>query len=123
MRYYVHDVPGRLRVKIPLLKGNPSKADEVQRLLTGVGGVRNTSFNPLTGSLIVVYDPESLASEKILDLLKEKYQLDNAKAVTADEFIQNAASKVGEAISRVAFSWAMGQVFEASGLSLLSVLV
>jgi hypothetical protein len=123
MRYYVHDVPGRLRVKIPLLKGNQSQADEIQRMLIGVGGVRNTSFNPLTGSLIVVYDPESLASEKILDLLKERYQLDDAKALSADKFIQNMASKVGEAISRAAFSWAMGQVFEASGLSLLSVLV
>jgi hypothetical protein len=123
MTYYIHDVPGRLRVKIPLLKANPSKADEIQRLLQGVGGVRNTSFNPLTGSLIVVYDPESVASEKILALLKEEYQLQNAKALTADEFIQSAASKVGETISRAALSWAMGQVFEASGLSFLSVLV
>jgi hypothetical protein len=123
MTYYIHDVPGRLRVKIPLLKANPSKADEVQGLVGGLSGVRSTSFNPLTGSLIVVYDPESLASEKILDLLKEKYQLDHAKAFTADEYIQNAASKVGEAISRAAFSWAVGQVFEASGLSLLAVLV
>jgi len=123
MTYYIHDVPGRLRVKIPLLKANPSKAEEIQRLVQGVGGVRSTSFNPLTGSLVVVYDPESTTSEKIVALLKERYNLHNAKALTADEFIQSAASKVGETISRAAFSWAVGQVFEASGLSFLAVLV
>ncbi len=51
MSYYVHHVPGRLRVKSPLIKNNETVAAAVKQLLRGVNGVDSVDVNLTTGSL------------------------------------------------------------------------
>lgn len=71
MSAYVHALNGRLRIKIPEIKGSPMRARELEdhfRLLTGMEQV---SANPLTGSLLFLYDPDLLTQEEIFGELKE----------------------------------------------------
>ena len=58
----VHFLPGRVRVKLPRLKGNASLAGEVERTLTALQGIRHVETSTTTGSVLVLYEPRLPAS-------------------------------------------------------------
>ena len=58
----VHFLPGRVRVKLPRLKGNASLAGEVERTLTALQGIRHVETSTTTGSVLVLYEPHLAAS-------------------------------------------------------------
>ena len=66
-KFYVHDIPGRLRVKIPMLKGKTEMSDSVLGLFRNMTGVKNVSVNNVTGSVVFQYDPAVVRSNQILD--------------------------------------------------------
>ena len=55
----VHAIPGRTRLKIGALRGNPGLARELESRLGGEPGIRAVEANPATGSLLVRYDVEA----------------------------------------------------------------
>jgi len=68
----IHALPGRVRVRLPRLKGNASLAGEVERVLTALAGIRHVEASTTTGSMLVLYEPrllESLDIEAIVPLL------------------------------------------------------
>lgn len=123
MSYYLHVVPGRVRVRIPVIKGDERKAQEVENLLKGLRGIDSVSAYSLTGSVIVNYQRDALDSEVILSVLKQQGYFDDSKIVTNDQYIQNAVSKAGQSIGKVLFGLAIEKAFEGSGLSFLSALI
>ena len=58
----VHYLPGRVRVKLPKLKGNASLAGEVECTLAALEGVCHVETSTTTGSVLVLYEPRLLAS-------------------------------------------------------------
>jgi hypothetical protein len=67
----VHALPGRVRLKIAGLKGDPALAGEAQTKLGGVPGIKETEANPITGSLLILYDQNQLMSLESLARLSE----------------------------------------------------
>ncbi|MEJ2672159.1 MAG: hypothetical protein P8168_08160 [Deltaproteobacteria bacterium] len=68
---YVHALTGRLRIKIPEIKGNPIKAQEIEKHFDLLTGMQQVSANPVTGSLLLIYDPRLLKQGEIMAVLKE----------------------------------------------------
>jgi hypothetical protein len=67
----VHALPGRVRLKVAKVKGNPVLARQVEEKLAQVPGIRQVEVKPVTGSLLVHYDTDhlfSLASMEILSV-------------------------------------------------------
>jgi heavy-metal-associated domain-containing protein len=58
----VHTVPGRVRFKIDDLKGDQERAEQLEQQLSSIHGILEVQVNPLTGSLVALYDPSSLES-------------------------------------------------------------
>jgi hypothetical protein len=58
----VHYLPGRVRVKLPRLKGNASLAGEVERALAALQGIDHVETSTTTGSVLVLYEPRLLTS-------------------------------------------------------------
>lgn len=69
MSTYVHAIDGRLRVRLPALRGNRRAAAELRRELRALPGVNTVTPNPLTGSVLVEYDSTRLSNDDILDRL------------------------------------------------------
>jgi hypothetical protein len=67
----VHAIPGRLRLKISRMKRDPVLAAEVQKRLSSVQAIRQVVTNPLTGSVLLLYDPKGIFSPGSLGLLLE----------------------------------------------------
>lgn len=118
MDYYIHTIPGRLRVKIPLIKGDSPRAFQVQELLESLDGVESVAANTLTGSVVVNYDSDILTDEQLLGILERHNYFDESRAITNEEYML-----AGGAIGKAVFGWAVGKAFEGTGLSFLAVLI
>jgi copper chaperone CopZ len=68
---YVHALEGRLRIKVPEVKGAPLKAREIEGHLSLCPGVEEVSANPITGSVLVLYNPRLIGQEEIILAFKE----------------------------------------------------
>jgi len=67
---YVHALEGRLRIKVAGVKGSPSGASRVEVGLRSVGGVREVLANPMTGNVLVLYDPAITCQGDIVAALR-----------------------------------------------------
>lgn len=123
MSYYIHDIPGRLRVKNPLIKSYSKIAGDIQRLLNQIDGINSTAINTVTGSIIINYDSKAVSSKKILDTLKYAGYFDLSKAITNDQYIHAAVSNAGKLVWKTLFGALAGEALEGSALSFLAVLI
>ncbi len=123
MSYYIHSIPGRLRVKTPLVKGNQEKAKDVEGLLNCCQGVEKTKANPLTGSIVVNYDHKTVSERSIINVLENTGYFKKDQAQTNDQYIHGAASKAGKLVWDALFGSFVGLALEGTPLSVLSVLV
>jgi hypothetical protein len=86
----VHAIPGRVRLKVAGLKATSSLGVTIQTRLRAVPGIRAVETNPLTGSVLVFFDPEALTapaslltlSETLTDLFPELDQTKLAEFLT-----------------------------------------
>jgi len=53
-----HQVPGRIRMKIPSAKGNPEQLEAYRHTLNQIPGIEQVDVNPETGSIVLKYDPD-----------------------------------------------------------------
>jgi hypothetical protein len=53
-----HQVPGRVRLKIPTAKGNPELLKQISETFAVIPGIEEIVVNPTTGSVVLRYDAE-----------------------------------------------------------------
>lgn len=123
MSYYMHNVPGRLRIKSPIIKNNKNVADELKKTLSMLHGIAAVDINLTTGSLLVNYNSKSIKHIDIVDILQRNGYFDASKAVTNDEYLHKAASKAGAVIGKTIFNTFAGMALEGTPLSFLSILI
>ena len=123
MNYYVHDVPGRLRIKTPMVKRSRSSARDVEGLIKQLRGINSTIVNFTTGSVVVLYDREIINSNLILNTLENEGLFDSSKAGSCDQYINEAASKAGQVLGKILFGAFVEKAFEGSALSYLAVFI
>ena len=123
MPSYYHCVPGRMRVKIHALKHQPDHGEDVKRVLRGLDGVNAVTFTPLTGSVVVLFDPDRISPEQIKGCLRDHGLFDPALVISSDEHFQDAVTQAGLQIGKVALGWALSKALKANGLSLLAALI
>src|SRR5688572_10069147 len=105
---YLHVLDGRMRVKIPEIKGSPLKASEIEQALSRRSGVTQVKANPTTGNVLILFDSTATSHTQILAALNELNYCKNAlgaahrtrKSLT--QFLVQTA--VEKAIERVIFA-------------------
>lgn len=123
MNVYLHNVPGRLRVKIPSIKHQNHEARKVESLFEFREGIEKVRANAVTGSLTITYDPERFSADQLLAALRENGYLetDHGLVNAANEYV--AATRVTQAVGKAMINWAISKTLESSGLGLLAVLI
>ncbi len=84
MSFYMHNTPGRLRIKSPIVKRNENVSYEVRKILGATNGIATVDVNLTTGSLLINYNPKVIKHDDIVDLLHRNGYFDKAKAITHD---------------------------------------
>src|SRR5215471_2207610 len=113
-----HHLTGRLRLRSELLKGNARAAEETQRHLAGISGMRSANANPLTGSVLLEYDPEVILPSKVADVLAT-----NGYIIGASEPETEAGSGRADKLASAAKDWVINVLAERLALALIGALV
>lgn len=58
----MHAIPGRVRFKHDALKGDAKQTVDLRQKLSRIRGISHVETNPVTGSVLIVYDPAYLES-------------------------------------------------------------
>lgn len=123
MKFYVHSVPGRLRVKHPLFKNKDSHY-EVQKALVDLGhGIGTTDFNTTTGSLLINYDQREIDHRDILRRLERAGFYEPEQVVTNDEVIHRATASAYRFAAKTLTGAFIDTALQGTGLSFLAILL
>lgn len=68
---YLHALEGRIRIKVPEIKGSPAKAGELEKQVQWHSGIHSIRANPTTGNVLIYYDTQQTAQTAILQTLHE----------------------------------------------------
>ena len=68
---YFHVLDGRLRIKLPQVKGAPQRALAVEQLLRGLDGVTDVTANPITGNVLVLFTAAVIGQHDITTALQK----------------------------------------------------
>jgi hypothetical protein len=69
--YLHHAIDGRVRIKVPAIKGSPVKAAELENHLRRLGeGIDHVTVNPTTGSVLILYDSHQIGQHEIFASLE-----------------------------------------------------
>ncbi|HTY24826.1 MAG TPA: hypothetical protein VMC85_16975 [Desulfomonilaceae bacterium] len=123
MGYYLHEIPGRMRIKIPALRRNSDEAVEIQGLLEDLNGITSTFVNTITGSIVVRYDPEIVTSGAILDFFAREGYIDVGEAISGKHYTRGTLPSVGQAASKALIGLALDRLLQGSPLSILTALI
>jgi hypothetical protein len=55
--YVAHQIPGRLRLKIPAAKGRPELLQHIAAAAGSASNIKSVEYNPVTGSVVICYAP------------------------------------------------------------------
>jgi Heavy metal associated domain 2 len=106
---FCHTVPGRLRVKLPGLKGFPRQAERLAATVRQLPGVTETTANPTTGSLLVLFDPQQTGHGAIVDFLRERGEI--APGVAVAFGVSRSPSRITASAHPLAeIAWCAGSV-------------
>lgn len=102
MEYYVHHVPGRLRIQMPFIHLNEDNARILYDYIRSITGVTSIESHVLTGSVTIHYDPKCVNCEKLLCLLEKKGWFNLMHAKNNDEVVKEESEKVIEVAVKIA---------------------
>ncbi len=94
MTYYIHNVPGRLRITSPVVKRDGCGATEMVRLLEASVGVKSVKTRVTTGSCLIHYDPAMTGPDALVLSLSREGYFRPCEAITNDEYIRNKATRL-----------------------------
>jgi hypothetical protein len=82
----VHFLPGRVRLKVAAIKGNPGLAERLRAAFAQVPGVHDIEYNTLTGSVLIRYDSARLREQDAATRLRTALQ-EYLPGLDADEIL------------------------------------
>jgi hypothetical protein len=123
VNHYYHEVPGRLRLKNPVLKGKQDLCKKIEDSMACIAGIQSVKASVVTGSVTIYYDQKVLSSGQIIDIVSEQGYFDRNKAITSDQYMNHSFEKIGQAIGKAVFGAMVEKTFEGSALSLVAALL
>jgi hypothetical protein len=108
----VHAIPGRARFKFDQIKGDPERAEEIRERLSGIRGIHRVETNPLTGSVLAIYDSAALESLDFHFSIASALGISLSDVDAADSRLWFASSQNGSAqLQPATLSSAIGSAF------------
>ena len=66
-----HIPDGRIRIKVPEVKGSHAMAGEMESQLTKLEGVAHVKVNLLTGSVLVLFDAQVISHYQVFAVIND----------------------------------------------------
>ena len=112
-----HHVPGRLRLRSAVLKGNAFAIEEARHHLAQIDGVTSVKANPSTGSVLLEYDLNVIWPSNVSDALTM-----HGCAVGVTEAQTDAGAGWADNLASGARDWMINALAERLALAMISAL-
>jgi copper chaperone CopZ len=123
MNAYIHETPGRLRIKAAKVKRNAFEAERAQTFIEDLRGVDSVYINTLTGSVTVNFNPLRTNAEELLAALATEGYFPPDKREATDRRFEDFLADAGSKAARALLGVVVERALERTPLSFLSVLV
>jgi hypothetical protein len=98
----VHALPGRLRLRAPVLIGQRRAAEQLQKSLAGLDGMRAAAVSPVTGTLLLHYAEDRVRPDMLMAaairLLGLERQIRHTPPCALGEAVREAGDSLNHAI-------------------------
>ena len=112
MKQYIHNVPGRLRIKTTLIKRNEEMAIHTRKFINQIRGINSASTNTITGSITILYNTKIIKANMILATLKDAGFISKPQITPhVNETLSRVGKFVGKFIFGLAVEKALGRNF------------
>lgn len=71
MSGFIHQLPGRIRIKCPMIRDSTLRASALERLLRADPAVIEAAANPVTGSVLIRFKTTDASADDVLALVHE----------------------------------------------------
>lgn len=116
---YIHDLPGRLRVKSAAIKRNPREAERIRSAVAAMQGVMSVDVNLRTGSVTIDYLYGATSSHRILGF----FQLMGFGMPAAHGRPRQVLAQAGERFAKAAAGAVIDRLVERSAVALIAALL
>ena len=108
----LHAIAGRIRIRVPEIKGSNDRAFELESCLFEVQGISQVSVNPTTASALILFDAEKVSRREILDhLIRCSYLGDLPGESTGTKVTKDIALSVASMVTESALRRLLLTVF------------
>jgi hypothetical protein len=110
---YLHALEGRLRIKVPGIKGSPVRAGELEKQVKWQPGIDYIKANPTTGNVLIYYNSRKIEQNSILKIMQESGYLQSLNFQNLEEassggsktsIMENVVASVAQSIMEVALT-------------------
>jgi hypothetical protein len=99
--YYLHTVPGRLKIKGEEFKKRANLKEKLRSELSVFDGIKDIEYNPNTGSIIIWYDQKALSATTILEHLKRAGFLNQENLLSHEHYLIHTSLNFGRKIGKM----------------------
>ena len=115
-----HSLPGRLRLRVPSLAGNQENCTSLATRFSGLSGIRAASANPVTGSVLLHYDKNTVRPEVLFGAVVKLLGLEEELERVPTPVLTRELGLLGQSLDRAVYERTGGLV---NGWSLLMLAI
>ena len=117
-----HQIPGRVRFAVSVLRGRADLVERVEGQVGRLEGVREITASPVTGSVVVRFDPAAgLSAEILFAALVRLLGLEEQIRKRPEPVIPRELNDMGDALNQAVYDGTQGMVDLWSAVPLLLI--
>ncbi len=115
----LHLLPGRVRFHIPAIVGDPAAVERVRSTMVKLDGIGQVEASPVSGSVLLTYDPEKISPELLLTALVRLLGLESEMRQAPLPLIARELDRLTQALNRALYEQSSGLLDLNTALPLL----
>lgn len=115
----VHALPGRIRVRVPALRGNTDTKKLLMQLAPKLDGITSIEISEITGSIVVTYDEKIVRPDFIFAALVRFLGLEKELNKPPNPILKRELSDFNSSLNRAVYEKSGGIIDFQSGLLII----
>jgi hypothetical protein len=118
-----HLLPGRLRLRAPVLIGQRRAAEQLQKSLAGLDGIRAVEVNPVSGSLLFHFAPDRVKPDMLMGAAIRLLGLEKDIERPPPSYIGEGIRQAGQSLNHAIHEQTGGMIDLWTSVTLLLVVM
>ncbi len=96
----LHSIPGRVRFSVPSIRDNEDACHQLEKQLLKADAIQQIRVNPLTGTILILFNPEKIDLATLTGVLVKLLGLEEAIEERPESFLGKEITAVLDSLNR-----------------------